>query len=193
MSKDKMVLGRQIIYEKRQQAPSPSKDYYHLSVSGKHIVLTTWEIRRKKRHVGKSPTEKKITHDEFEHDHTMSATIRYVFGEDVLLRLQGLVFNDWLIRLPSNLLIKVLTYLDLEDIIRTSLVCRTLHALCNSNVLWKEIYLNHCHYCSMDMWRLGEESGWKRLFFTDKLQLQRQVSRLRRLTEEKERDIFLDG
>ena len=44
--------------------------------------------------------------------------------------------------------------------------------LCNSDKLWKKIYGTHCDHISQELEDLADREGWRRLFFTNKLQLQ---------------------
>ena len=45
--------------------------------------------------------------------------------------------------------------------------------LCGAEALWEQIYETHCGTTVTDeMKSLAEEMGWKKMFFTNKLQLQ---------------------
>jgi len=178
-----------VIYERRGQAPSPSKDYHQLVVTEELIIFRTWRISLRKEQIGMSPLQNKQTHEDFEYDNLVSSAIRTVFGEDTLLYVQGLVFGDWLVRMKNPILIQILSYLELEDVFRLSRVSRHLRTIFNSNPLWRSIYEMHCFSIPAEIQRLGDEMGWKKMFFTNKLQLRKEVSRLRRFAEEKDQDI----
>ena len=75
-----------------------------------------------------------------------------------------------------------------SDINNLSRVCRHFRVICKSNALWKQIYSNHCSNVSEEIEQLGNEIGWKKTFFTNKLQLQKKASRLRRSAQKKTDD-----
>lgn len=181
-----MITKAKILFEKRGQAPAPSKDYHQLLVDEEFVIFRTWRISLRRGQSAISPTRNKQTHDDFYYDTQVTSTIRNVFGEDVLLYVQGLVHGDWLVRMNDLILIKIFSYLDLSDIFRLTPVCRHFRTICNSNMLWKSIYQTHCLSVNPDILVLGEEMGWKKLFFTNKLQARKEVSRLKRHTEERD-------
>lgn len=51
--------------------------------------------------------------------------------------------------------------------------------LCKSDLLWEQIVQNTCDTITPDMRALAKEVGWRQMFFTTKIQLQRQVFRKR--------------
>jgi len=176
----KMKEKSKILFEKRGQAPSPLKDYHQLVVTEDHVSFVTWKISLRKDSIGKGPVQNKLTHEDFYYDTQMTSAIRNVFGEYVLLQVEGLVHGDWLVRMETPILLKIFSYLDLSEIFRTSLVCRYFHLVCNSDMLWKKVYQTYCVHTSPDEFLLAKEMGWKKLFFTNKLQIRKEVSRLRR-------------
>lgn len=82
---------------------------------------------------------------------------------------------DFLERLSDNLLLSIISYLDLEDIARLSQTSRRFAKLCTSDQLWEPIVESACDNITPDMRALAEEMGWRQMFFTNKLQLQRQI------------------
>lgn len=178
-----------VLYERRGQAPSPSKDYHQLKVTEDSVIFGTWRISLRKDSVGKSPTQNKLTYEDFYYDTQVSSAIRHIFGEDVLQYVEGLVHGDWIIRMDRPILNRIILYLDLADVFRLSLVCRHFRSVCSSNKLWRQIYELNCVNVTPEMWTLGEERGWKKMFFTNKLQIRKEVSRLRRSEAEKEKEL----
>ena len=178
-----------VLYERRGQAPSPSKDYHQLLVTENFVIFRTWKISLRKDQIGTSPSQNKQTHEDFQYDSQVSLSIRNIFGEDVLLYVEGLVLGDWLLRMKNSILVKIFSYVDLADIFRLGQVCRHFHIICNSNVLWRSIYEMHCLSITSEILELGEDMGWKKMFFTNKLQIRKEVSRLRRCAEEKEKEV----
>ena len=179
-----MKTKPKVLLEKRGQAPSPLKDYHQLQVTEEHVTMITWKISLRKDSIGKGPVQNKLTHEEFYYDTQMTSAIRNVFGAHVQLLVEGLVHGDWLARMETPLLTQIFSYLDLSDIFRTSLVCRYFHHVCNGDALWRRVYEMYCGDTSPDVVRLGREMGWKKMFFTNKLQIRKEVSRLRTRTAE---------
>jgi len=170
-----------VLFEKRGQSPSPSKDYNQVLVTEEFVTFTTWRISlRSKGPAAMNPVRVKLTHDDFYYDTHVSFGIRNVFGEETLIRVQGIVHQDWLARMAEPILIKIFTYLDLSDIFRLTPVCRHFRTLCNSNELWRSIYETHCSGVKNEVVHLGEEIGWKKMFFTNKIQICKAASRLKR-------------
>lgn len=135
------------------------------------------------------PVRVKQTHDDFYYDGQVTSAIRTIFGEDVLAHVQGLIHGDWLLRMRDSILVKIFSQLDLSDIFRLTPVCRRFRTICNSNTLWKAIYEMNCSKVTPDIIALGEEKGWKKVFFTNKIQVQKEVFRKKsEVRDEKEMD-----
>ncbi|KAI5281414.1 F-Box Only Protein 36 [Manis pentadactyla] len=82
---------------------------------------------------------------------------------------------DFLERLSDNLLLNIISYLDLEDIARLSQTSHRFGKLCKCDKLWEQIVQSACDHITPDMRALAEDVGWRQMFFTNKLQLQRQL------------------
>ncbi|GAB5576064.1 F-box only protein 36 isoform X4 [Prionailurus iriomotensis] len=50
-----------------------------------------------------------------------------------------------------------------------------LQGLCMSDELWEKIVHSCCDTITPDMRALAKDMGWRQMFFTNKLQLQRQI------------------
>ena len=83
-------------------------------------------------------------------------------------------------RLSEDLLVAIVSLLDLQSIAQLSRVNQHLRELCNSNKLWETLYRIHQGQPSREICSLAAELGWKTVFFMNKLQLQKEVSRRRR-------------
>lgn len=171
-----MNLGT-ILFEKTGQAPSPSKDFHQLLVTENQVILRTWRIsiRKDQRYI--PPSQRKVPVAEFDEDTLLQTDISRIFGEDTLRLVHGIVCKDWLARLPKNIVIHIASFLDLVDIARLGSVCRSLHKVCSSDELWEKIFLTHCDTISDETRALAQDVGWKKVFFTDKLQLRVQMRR----------------
>ncbi|EPY82323.1 hypothetical protein CB1_000661014 [Camelus ferus] len=50
-------------------------------------------------------------------------------------------------------------------------------SLCRSDSLWEQIVQSTCDHITPDMRALAKDLGWRQMFFTNKLQLQRHLRR----------------
>ena len=178
-----------LLFEKTGQAPSPSKDFHQLLVTNTEVKWRTWKISLRKDQINIPPSQKRVSHEDFRYDTIIPADISRVFGPDILHYVQGLVFGDWLIRIPEALVIKIASYLDLLDIARLAQVCKFLRQVCLADKLWEILYIKHSGKVTYEMREVAEEMGWKKMFFSNKLQIQKEVSRLRRSAELKKRKV----
>lgn len=171
-----MNLGT-ILFEKTGQAPSPSKDFHQLLVTENLVILRTWRIsvRKDQRYI--PPSQRKVPLEEFDEDITLQTDISRIFGEETLRLVHSIVCKDWLARLPKNVLIRIASFLDLVDIARLGSVCKSLRKVCSSDALWEKIFITHCDTITDETRALAKEVGWKKVFFTNKLQLQVQMRR----------------
>ncbi|XP_078306928.1 F-box only protein 36 isoform X3 [Panthera onca] len=145
------------LFEIVGQGPAPSKDYYQLLVTRSQVIFRWWKVSLRSEYRSAKPGEAKDTHEEFlENSH-----------------LQGKF--DFLERLSDNLLLSIISYLDLEDIARLSQTSRRFAKLCMSDELWEKIVHSCCDTITPDMRALAKDMGWRQMFFTNKLQLQRQI------------------
>ncbi|KFO21892.1 F-box only protein 36 [Fukomys damarensis] len=118
--------------------------------------------------------------------------VALIFGKRTL----DYVFNlckgefDFLERLLDSLLLSIISYLDLEDVTRLSQTSSRFAKLCKSDVLWERIVQSACDTITPDMRALAEDMGWRQMFFTNKLQLQRQL-RKRKQRRESQRQMLL--
>lgn len=171
-----MNLGT-ILFERTGQAPSPSKDFHQLLVTENLVILRTWRIsvRKDQRYI--PPSQRKVPLEEFDEDITLQTDISRIFGEETLRLVHSIVCKDWLARLPKNVLIRIASFLDLVDIARLGSVCKSLRKVCSSDELWEKIFITHCDTITDETRALAKEVGWKKVFFTNKLQLQVQMRR----------------
>ncbi|XP_008688605.1 F-box only protein 36 isoform X3 [Ursus maritimus] len=125
------------------------------------VIFRWWKISLRSEYRSTKPGEAKESHEEFlDNSH-----------------LQGKF--DFLERLSDKLLLNIISYLDLEDIARLSQTSRRFAQLCTSDKLWETIVQSACDTVTPDMRALAEDIGWRQMFFTNKLQLQRQLRKRR--------------
>ncbi|KAK2163171.1 hypothetical protein LSH36_84g05055 [Paralvinella palmiformis] len=194
-----------MIFNFADVAPPPSKDYCQILVttdSGlvfdlvsqvraamrlkannpftptKMIIFRLWKISLKNTSV--CPTEVKDTYEDFLCDELTKGEVHRAFGKNFLEYIKGLAHGniDYLPRLSRSLLVKIICFLDLEDIPKLAMVSKQFLELCNSDDVWKQFYYDHNQtVMSAEMSSLAEAIGWKKLFFTNKLQLQMKLRR----------------
>ncbi|XP_041349991.1 F-box only protein 36-like [Gigantopelta aegis] len=162
-------------------APSPSKDFFHIFVTPNLFVYRLWKIIPPTRSDSNvAPTEIRDTWEDFKHDETLHSEITRTGGSSMLDYLINLSDGhiDYLPRLPKNVLLRIILMLDLEDIQRLRRVSKFFKKLCDGDELWEKIYRMNCETpITSDLKDLAEQHTWKRLFFTNKLQLQMHLRR----------------
>ena len=119
-----------------------------------------------------------------------------MFGNSTLSYLKNIVQNgqlDYLIRLPEDVLLKIVAFLSLEDISRLSQVnCMfrqvkifsylnkllsiltnlIISKICRSDKVWIELYKKYySNTITNELYELAERDGWRKLFFTNKIKL----------------------
>ena len=102
--------------------------------------------------------------------------IRFYFGqrtvEDILDRLNGKI--DHLNLLPDPLKYQIISHLPIEDVSSLSMTNQSFYRLCNSDKAWLEKFEN----ISEELLNLGDEIGFKKLYFMNKMDLQRNRSKM---------------
>ncbi|XP_001187528.1 F-box only protein 36-like [Strongylocentrotus purpuratus] len=162
------------------QAPAPSKNFNEFKITTSEVIWRTWVITLRNDAKRLSPGATVEPLEDFQYDDRMQFDVGNVFGQGTLdyatLLSQG-VF-DYIMRVPQPLMLYMLSFLELEDIARMSQTCKAFYELCGAEALWEQIYETHCGTTVTDeMKSLAEEMGWKKMFFTNKLQLQVKLRR----------------
>lgn len=138
------------------------------------------------------PGEIRSTHEDFLLDSKVQSEIWRVFGKDTLEYAKGVCSGqlNYLQYLPKPILVRVMSFLELEDVSRFACTCRKFRELSDSEELWEELYQKNLlvhsasQHLHMDELRaLAKDIGWKRLYFTNRIQLQRLLNRLRERTQ----------
>ncbi|CAD5111196.1 DgyrCDS529 [Dimorphilus gyrociliatus] len=168
------------IFSYSATAPSPSKDYCQLVVTVNEFIFRTWRISlRNDSHI--HPKEERDTHEDFLYDDRMQSEILRVLGKSVLNYAKAVARGqiDYLPRLPEKILLKIFNYLELEDIDNLTKTNRFFDSICNLEDTWKNLFQRHTEAISPDIESLASKLGWKKIFFTNKLQLQLLLRRQR--------------
>ncbi|CAH8492573.1 unnamed protein product [Heterobilharzia americana] len=156
-------------------APSPSKDFHHLLITASKIKWRWWKITSRNDGAKYRPGENVATYEEFKHDDRMQGEILRVMGQETLDYCINLCDGklDYLVRLPYEILAKIISYLNLEDIVNLGITSKFFNQMCNSDSLWREIYTRTTSMQPSDaVEELAKLFGWKKLLFTNKLHLQ---------------------
>uniref|UniRef100_A0A8C6GZ87 F-box protein 36 n=1 Tax=Mus spicilegus TaxID=10103 RepID=A0A8C6GZ87_MUSSI len=165
------------LFEIVGQGPAPSKDYYQLLITRTQIIFRWWKISLRSEYRSAKPGETKESHEDFLDNSHLQVQVAVVFGAKIL----DYVFNlckgkfDYLERLSDRLLLKIICYLDLEDIASLSQTSSKFEKLCKSDLLWEQIVQSTCDTVTPDMRALAKNMGWRQMFLTNNIQLQRQT------------------
>ncbi|XP_056663039.1 F-box only protein 36 isoform X2 [Monodelphis domestica] len=145
------------------------------------VCLRWWRISLRNDYRLNRPGITKECHEDFLDDVNLHVQIALIFGSKVLQYVTNLCNGkyDFLERLPDPLLLHIISYLDLEDIARLSQTSHRFQKLCTSDKLWEQIVTVTCDTVTPGMKVLAQDIGWRQLFFTNKLQLQRQIRKRR--------------
>nr|XP_055029587.1 F-box only protein 36a [Misgurnus anguillicaudatus]XP_055029588.1 F-box only protein 36a [Misgurnus anguillicaudatus] len=158
------LLG-EVLFEIDGQGPAPSKDFYQLIITQKEVIWRWWKISMRSEFRGIPPGEIKHSHNYFVQDSALQEQLGVVFGRGILEYTLSLCQGDfdYLERLPDQLLLKILSYVSVQDIGHLSQTSRRFLKLCNSEEFWKS-NLSHFNVITEDMEKLGKAMGWKKLF-----------------------------
>ncbi|XP_062337184.1 F-box only protein 36b isoform X3 [Osmerus eperlanus] len=170
------------LFEIDGQGPAPTKDYYQFTVTKTEVIWRSWKISLRSEFRNARPGELRMQHKDFLEDSRLQGQVRVVYGQKTLRYSQALCRGefDFLERMPDALLLCILSHLELEDIARLRLTSRRLRQVCDSEEFWAQAVLSSCGPPSPQVCSLARELGWRQVFFTSKLQLQKLLSRRRR-------------
>lgn len=162
------------LFEIVGQGPAPSKDYYQMLITQSQVIFRWWKISLRTGYQSTKPGEVKESYEDFLENSQLQIQIALVFGARIL----DYVFNlcegkiDFLERLSDNLLMTIISYLDIEDIASLSLTSHRFSKLCTSDKLWKPIVESTCEITPA-MKALAQDQSWRQTFFYKKLRLRK--------------------
>jgi F-box protein 36 len=160
-----------------RQAPPPSKDFIHLQVTEEHIKLTVVPVNPRCLKFAVTPKTNIYTFLDFLEDtHDINKKISELFPNSydrVCLMAKGHI--DPLTTLPNKTLIDIISNLNLEDVENLSQVSGPLSNICNSNQVWEILYEKHLgrNKLSSEMKSIANEMGWKKFYFSRKINTRR--------------------
>lgn len=170
-----------VFIEKVGQAPSPSKDFHQLVVNENEVIWRTWRIAIRRDQRGLPPSTKKVPWQDFDDDTLLQGDISRVFGEETLKHVHAVVCGDWLIRLPPRVIVHIASFLDLIDIVHLGAVCKITRKICASDLLWEKLFLAYCDTVTDEIRILAKQHGWRKVFFTSKLELRVKLRRMKKI------------
>ncbi|XP_073707169.1 F-box only protein 36-like [Garra rufa] len=159
-------LLSEILFETAGQGPPTSKDFYQFVVTQKEVIWRWWKISLRTECRGAPPGEMKHLHQDFLNDSVLQEQVAVVFGSRILEYALALCRGhfDYLERLPDKLLLKILSYISLQDIGCMSQTSSRFRKLCNSDEIWKQAVLGHCDINPEEIESLAKVMGWKNIF-----------------------------
>ena len=175
--------SQEILLEKVGVAPAPSRDYGQLLVTKDHITFRMWRITARVADAIKYHPKQWIdTYADFIGDEASQREIQRFFGTHTLREVKNFALGgNGLLWLPENAMLRIGACLNLLDIKRLGSVCRHLNKFANSDELWKSLFKRHSTGAIPEVLvKVAEKQGWKKVFFTNKLQLQVQMRKEQR-------------
>ncbi|KAG9492534.1 F-box only protein 36-like [Eleutherodactylus coqui] len=134
-------LLQEILFEIQCQAPAPSKDFHHLVITKNEVTLRSWKISARAEHRKVLPREVKKTHTEFLEETIMHKPLEKIFGKDTIEYVLNLCRGqfDFIVRIPDSLKIRILSFLNTQDIKQLSETCKVFQKLCSSEEFWEKM------------------------------------------------------
>ncbi|XP_054889372.1 F-box only protein 36b [Poeciliopsis prolifica] len=176
------------LFETCGRGPPPIKDYYHFFVTKSEIIWRWWKISPRTVDRHSKPGEVKESLSDFLEDPDLQREVRVVFGDHVLEFTIALCEGryNYLDRLSDPLLLRIINFLELEDVDQLAQTSRKFQQLCGSEEFWEKAMRRRCCSISDEVASLAKEIGWRTVFFTNKLHLQRLLSRRRHSAREQQ-------
>ncbi|XP_074534855.1 F-box only protein 36a [Halichoeres trimaculatus] len=161
-------LPEEQLFQICDQGPAPAKDFYQLAITKHEVIFRTWKISLRLGERGTAPIALKTTHHDFLHHKRLQEQVGAVFGPKTLEYAVSLCqgnFN-YLDRLPDDILLRILSFLDLKDTTLLAQVSHRFRTLCNSEKFWEHTVRNRCAEFTNDMDSLANALGWRKMYFT---------------------------
>ncbi|KAM8902343.1 F-box only protein 36a [Spinachia spinachia] len=116
-SKMASLLGKHL-FQISGQGPPPQKDFFQLLITNIEVIWRSWTISVRLECQGAAPTELKVSHDNFLLQKMLHQKVDAVFGRRILEYTRSLCQGkfDYLERLPNDIVLKILSQLELTDV-----------------------------------------------------------------------------
>ncbi|KAF3699130.1 F-box only protein 36 [Channa argus] len=176
------------LFEISGQGPPPNNSFYSFSVTKSDVIWRWWKISPRIIDRNSKPGELKESHEDFLDDPELQRDVTMVFGCQILQYTKALCQGqyDYLEHLSDSLLLQIINYLELEDVGQLARTSHRFRQLCGSEEFWEQAVRQRCNTVSAEVASLAHEVGWRSIFFTSKLQLQKLISRRKLKTEEQQ-------
>ncbi|GAA6096075.1 F-box only protein 36-like isoform X1 [Tachysurus ichikawai] len=158
-------LLSELLFETSGQAPSPSKDFYHLAVTRTEVIWRWWKITLRMKNLA-LPGERKQSHEDFANDARLQQQVGVVFGTQILEYILNLCEGkfDYLERLSDKILLHVLSYLSYKDICQLSQTSHRFNKLCESKELWEQAIRDSGHELTPEVEMMANLCGWRKIY-----------------------------
>ncbi|XP_056277535.1 F-box only protein 36b [Pseudoliparis swirei] len=176
------------LFETSGRALTHNNYFYHLVITKSYVIWRWWKISSRLVDRNAKPGELKESHLDFLDDQWVQSEVSTVFGDRILQYAKALCQGhyDYLERMPDTLLLRIINSLELEDVGQLGRTSRKFRKLCGSEEFWEQAVQRRCNTVSAEMASVALDEGWRSIFFTSKLQLQKLISRRRLKAEEHE-------
>ncbi|XP_070607210.1 F-box only protein 36-like [Erythrolamprus reginae] len=134
-------LLQEKLCEIQVQSPAPRKDFHYFTITKTEVIWRSWQITYRPNKDKIFPKELKKTHRDFLLDEQLHKQVQIIFGENMLKYTLNLCQGqyDFLVRMPENLIVRIMSFLNLEDIEQLSKTCKKFRQLCNTDEFWERI------------------------------------------------------
>ncbi|XP_026170012.1 F-box only protein 36b [Mastacembelus armatus] len=176
------------LFEISDRGPAPNKNFYYFSVTKSDVIWRWWKISVRSVDRLSRPGELRESHEDFLDDTSLQSEVSTIFGCRILEYTKALCQGhyDYLDHLSDSLLLRIINYLELEDVGQLARTSRRFRQLCGSEEFWEQAVRHRCNTVSAEVASLAVEVGWRSIFFTSKLQLQKLISRRKLKAEEQD-------
>ncbi|XP_039205060.1 F-box only protein 36-like isoform X2 [Crotalus tigris] len=134
-------LLQEKLCEVQIQAPAPQKDFHYFTITKTEVIWRSWQITYRPNQEKIFPKELKKTHRDFLLDEHLHKQVQSIFGKNMLKYTLNLCQGhyDFLVRMPENLIVHIMSFLNMEDIEQLSKTCKRFQQLCNTDEFWERI------------------------------------------------------
>ncbi|XP_015743293.1 F-box only protein 36-like isoform X1 [Python bivittatus] len=134
-------LLQEKLCEVHTQAPAPKKDFHCLTITKNEVIWKSWQISFRPNQEKILPKELKKTHKDFLLDEQLHKQVQSIFGKGMLKYTLNLCHGhyDFLVRMPENLIVHIMSFLNVEDIEQLSKTCKRFQQLCKTDEFWERI------------------------------------------------------
>ncbi|CAM2096503.1 unnamed protein product [Caretta caretta] len=145
------------LQEIHSQAPSPSKDFHHFTITKPEVIWRSWRISFQPNQEKIFPKERQPIQElctsyvptfsatpgltEWAYHSIDTEQVQNIFGNKMLEYTLNLCQGcyDFLARMPDNLILHILSFLNTDDIRQLSKTCKKFQQLCSREELWERV------------------------------------------------------